>query len=245
MPKRIIYIFIFNCICFANLYSQNLNLTTFDEKPFHFGFALSYNNSNYHVNKNYTVISDPLNPNQELSSLVVISNHGFTLGVISSININPNFKLRFAIPSLSFQECNLEYTYYDYDLNSLTAPIQKDLRPVYLDFPVMIKFRSNRIDNWAVYGISGMRFGIDMSSNSEVNNDGLPLNEQVVKLKKYDFGFEVGGGFDFFLEYFKLGIELKLGLGMINIHQNDKNYFDTPINSLKSRVWTFSLTFEG
>ena len=49
--------------------------------------------------------------------------------------------------------------------------------------------------------------GIDMASNKDVDNETAALGDQIVKLKKTDFGIEVGGGFDFFLEYFKLGVE--------------------------------------
>ena len=243
MIKRVSYILIIVLFCKSNIFSQKLNLTQFDDKPFHFGFALSFNNSGYSLDKNFTFNVDEVSDTM-LSELIVNSSPGFTLGVISSININPNFKLRFAIPSLSFQESIVKYTYTDSNSDEEII-YSKSIRPVYLDFPAMIKFRSDRIDNWAVYGITGIRFGVDMSSNSEVENSDLLLEDQVVKIKKTDFGFELGGGFDFFLQYFKLGLELKLGLGMTNIHQNDNNYFDQPINGLKSRVWTFSLTFEG
>ena len=109
----------------------------------------------------------------------------------------------------------------------------------------MFKFRTDRINNWAVYGITGLRFGIDMASDKDVNNLAASPEDQIVKLKKTDFGFEVGGGFDFFLEYFKFGLELKLGVGMMNIHLNEGTSFDTPIDYLRSKVWTFSMTFEG
>ena len=48
-----------------------------------------------------------------------------------------------------------------------------------------------------------------MTSNIDVNN-GVGLEEQVIKLAKTDFTTEVGGGIDLFLKLFKLGIELKL-----------------------------------
>ena len=51
-----------------------------------------------------------------------------------------------------------------------------------------------------------------------------------------------------FREYFKLAIELKLGSGMRNIHYTkagEETKFDNAIESLKSRVWTLSFTFEG
>ena len=125
--------------------------------------------------------------------------------------------------------------------------VVKVLTPVYLDFPVLLKFRTNRIKNFAVYGIVGLRYGIDMSSQIDVNNS-TDEEEQIIKLKKYDFGSEIGGGVDLFLEYFKLGIELKLGSGMRNMHYTipgEETKFDNAIESLKSRVWTLSFTFEG
>ena len=73
------------------------------------------------------------------------------------------------MPSLSFQESELEYTYFFLQIYIQTVYV-KSLRPVYLDFPVLLKFRTNRINNFAVYGITGLRYGIDMSSNIDVNN---------------------------------------------------------------------------
>ncbi|MEC7527404.1 MAG: outer membrane beta-barrel protein, partial [Bacteroidota bacterium] len=149
-----------------------------------------------------------------------------------------------AIPSLSFQERDLQYTYLD-PSNGATYMLKKAIRPVYLEFPAMFKFRTDRIENWAAYGITGIRFGIDMASDKDVNNLSASTEDQIVKIKKTDFGFEVGGGFDFFLEYFKFGIELKLGAGMMNLHLDENTSFDNPIDFLRSKVWTLSLTFEG
>ena len=112
-----------------------------------------------------------------------------------------------------------------------------------------------------MYGITGFRYGIDMTSNIDVNN-GVGLEEQVIKLAKTDFGTEVGGGIDLFLNYFKLGIELKLAVGIKNLLylNQDKlidvngvrqfegevpNVFENSIQSLRSKVWTLSFTFEG
>tara|TARA_Y200000002_G_C22477219_1_gene577210 strand:- start:72 stop:800 length:729 start_codon:yes stop_codon:yes gene_type:complete len=221
-------------------FSQGTNLPGFDDKPFHFGFALSVNQSSNYISRSTSWEFS----NDSLNELIVNAKPGFTLGVISSINLNENCKLRFAIPSLSFQERILSYTYLD-PSGGESIKYLKSLQPVYLDFPALIKFRTDRINNYAVYGITGLRFGIDMASDIEAENIGLPREEQIVKLKKTDFGFEVGGGFDFFLQYFKLGLELKLGVGMVDIHQNEETHFDNPIEALRSKVWTFSITFEG
>ena len=230
-------------IPFGTLLSQSPNLGDFDDKPVHFGFALGFNQPGFYLEKksSYDFFDD------SLQSLLVNSKGGFTLGVITSLNINENFKIRFVLPSLSFQESEMEYTYLN-PSNLQTTVYIKSLRPVYLDFPVLLKFRTNRINNYAVYGIVGLRYGIDMSSNIDVNNS-IDLEDQVIKLNKHDFGSEIGGGVDLFLEYFKLGIELKLGSGMRNMLYNtpgeEPTKFDNAIESLRSRVWTLSFTFEG
>ena len=43
----------------------------------------------------------------------------------------------------------------------------------------MFKFRTDRIDNWAAYGITGIRFGIDMASNKDVNNLSANPEDQI------------------------------------------------------------------
>ena len=230
-------------ISFATFFSQSSNLGDFDDKPVHFGFALGFNQPGFYLEKK----SSHVFLDDSLQSLLVSSKGGFTLGVITSLNINQNFKIRFVLPSLSFQESELKYTYLN--PSNLDQKVYfKPLRPVYLDFPVLLKFRTNRIDNYAVYGIVGLRYGIDMSSNIDVNNS-IDLDDQIIKLNKHDFGSEIGGGLDLFLEYFKLGIELKLGSGMRNMLYNtpgeDPTKFDNAIESLRSRVWTLSFTFEG
>ena len=230
-------------ISFATFFSQSSNLGDFDDKPVHFGFALGFNQPGFYLEKK----SSHVFLDDSLQSLLISSKGGFTLGVITSLNINQNFKIRFVLPSLSFQESEIEYTYLN-PSNLDTKVYVKSLRPVYLDFPVLLKFRTNRIDNYAVYGIVGLRYGIDMSSNIDVNNS-IDLDDQIIKLNKHDFGSEIGGGLDLFLEYFKLGIELKLGSGMRNMLYNtpgeDPTKFDNAIESLRSRVWTLSFTFEG
>ncbi|GIR58290.1 MAG: hypothetical protein CM15mP65_08710 [Crocinitomicaceae bacterium] len=104
-----ISLFLLVSITYNTLSAQYSKLSDFDDKMIHFGFALSYNNSDYYIQRSL----EHQFADDSLQSLIVASKPGFTLGVISSINFNPNFKLRFAIPSLSFQERDLEYTYLD------------------------------------------------------------------------------------------------------------------------------------
>jgi hypothetical protein len=177
-----------------------------------------------------------------LMNLSIKGTSGFNLGIISSWNVTPTLSFRF-LPSLCFQERHFDYTYFE--MPDSTVKWRKTVESAFLDFPLVMKMRTERIGNFAAYALFGGRFGIDMASNKDVQNTSSSLRDQIVKIQKTDYGLEVGGGFDFFLQYFKFGIELKLGVGMKNIILQDNSNFISPIEALRSKVWTLSFTFEG
>jgi len=82
-----------------------------------------------------------------------------------------------------------------------------------------------------------------MASQKDVNQ--ALDDEVVIKLQRNDYSAEVGGGFDFFLPYFKFGIELKTALGIPNLLIDDDTRFSRPIESLRSKTWVLTFTFEG
>lgn len=236
MMNKIVYILI--CLPLLSFTQQMENLRNFDKRNFHFGFALGYNSSDFYLDRN--VLED-----FERDSLLVLDverKPGFNLGIVSSLDISPTFKIRF-LPTLSFQERNLAYTYAV--KNDSTVQWNKKLESTFLDFPLVMKFRTERVKNFAAYCLVGGRFGLDMASNKDVQNTTASLKDQVVKIAKSDYGFEVGGGIDLFLEYFKFGVELKLSTGLKNVLIQENTQFSTPIDRLRTKMWTLSFTFEG
>lgn len=236
--NKLIIIFLLFVIARSGYSQQMKNLYDFDEHRMHFGFVLGYNKADFYLNKNpyYGTTVDTL------MVLEVEPKPGFNIGIVASLNISPNLKIRL-VPSLSFQERVIEYTYFKQPDTSEFW--KKEVQPVFLDFPLLFKFRTNRINNLAPYIIGGARFGLDMSSSEGVKNYSASLQDQVVKTSRADYGVEIGGGIDFFLEYFKFGIELKLGMGLKNMLIQENLKFSSPIESLRSKVWTLSFTFEG
>lgn len=211
------------------------NQPNFDLRPFHFGFLLSYNTADFFVRmKPY----DPL-----VDSLLVmdhVKQPGFNLGIVTSLNMTDNVTLRF-IPTLSFQERVLSYRFRRGD--GKLAGFDKPIESTWLEFPLLLKMRSDRINNFAVYVVAGGKYSIDMASQKDVNQN---LDEDiVVKLAKNDYSAEVGGGVDMFLPYFKFGMELKFSAGIPNLLIDDGTRFSVPIESLRSKTWIFTFTFEG
>lgn len=210
------------------------NLPDFDNRPFHFGFLLGYNTSDFYMDlKAHRMLGDTL------LEVGHDKSPGFNLGIISSWNLSKNFSVRF-LPTLSFQDRVLIYRFNtQYGVLTYEKPVES----TYLEFPVLIKFRSDRINNFAAYLIAGGKYSKDMASQQDVDNT---LDEDVViKLERSDYSAEVGGGFDMFLTYFKFGIELKHSIGIPNLLIDDGTKFSTPIDRLRSKAWIFTLTFEG
>jgi len=211
------------------------NLPNFDLRRYHFGFLLSYNTSDFFMR---------LKPESPFRDSLMVLEHqkqpGFNLGIVASLRLNDNVSLRF-LPTLSFQERILQYKFLTPD-----AGVKYFIKPVestYLEFPLALKLRSDRINNFAAYLIAGGKFSIDMATQKDVNQ--ALDDEVVIKLAKYDYSVDVGGGFDFFLPYFKFGIELKAGIGLPNLLIDDDTRFSRPVESLRSKVWVLTFTFEG
>lgn len=210
------------------------NLRDFDNHDIHFGFLLAYNSSDFLME---------LNPDYSFTdSIVSIRNFrqpGFNLGIIGSWNMNKNMSLRL-LPDLSFQDRVLEY---NIQKNDTTFKIEKRrVESTFLNFPINLKLRTDRINNFALYMIGGYQFGIDMASQKDVNNSG---ENAIVKIKRLDHALQIGGGIDFFLPYFKFGIELKLSRGLKNLLIQDGTKYVEPLDVLRTKMWVLSFTFEG
>ena len=69
--------------------------------------------------------------------------------------------------------------------------------------------------------------------------------DQIVKLQRDDFFYELGAGAEFYLEYFKFAIEGKLSIGTKNLLIKDNTIYSNSIDKLNSKVFLISITFEG
>jgi hypothetical protein len=117
------------------------------------------------------------------------------------------------------------------------------VQSVWLEFPILIKLRTNRVGNFAAYALIGGKYGMDMQSQKDVNN--AVAGDIIVKLKDRDYSIDAGAGFDFFLPYFKFAIEFKTAFGLTNVLFEEDQPFSAPIESLRTRTFVVSFSFEG
>jgi hypothetical protein len=69
-------------------------------------------------------------------------------------------------------------------------------------------------------------------------------DKELIKLQRYDYGYEIGIGFDFYMPYFKFSPEIKMYHGIPNLLVQDGTRFASPLAGLYSRVFVISFTFE-
>ena len=211
------------------------NLPHFDSRLYHFGFLLSANTSSFYID-----YKPDFSFSDSLLGIDNVPQAGFNLALLASFNPVKNINLRF-VPGLSFQDRGLNYTFLAED-NKVETYLKRT-ESVWLQFPMMLKLRTNRVGNFAAYGLIGGCYGIDMQSQKDVNE--AVAGKIVVKLEKTDITLDAGGGFDFFLPYFKFGVEMKTCFGMKDVLIQEMNQFTDPISRLRTRTFVLSLCFEG
>ena len=208
------------------------NLPKYDRKLFHFGFTLGMNFSDFVVGQR-----DEINSADTVYVTESVSQPGFNLGIVSDLRIGRYFNLRF-IPGIAFVGRKMEYTQLVDD--TIPTVTTKPTESVFFDFPLYFKFKSRRLGNFRAYLLAGGKFSIDMSSQEKVED----TEEQLLKLKKYDYTYDMGVGADFYLEYFKLGIEAKVSFGLNNFLVDDGTIYSNSIKSLNSKTFLLSFYFE-
>ena len=140
------------------------HLPDYNNKTFHFGFLLAFNEMTYALNtiKDYQSIAQPADswPNGYFdysnTQCLYVQNvepmlaPGFTLGLTSNLRLGNHLDLRL-IPSLSFGERRMQYDIGVQDINGsiTTNSFTKKIYTTFIEFPLNLKYRIFRYKNTA------------------------------------------------------------------------------------------------
>jgi hypothetical protein len=221
------------------------NLPHYDQKPYHFGFALGVNRMDFAlqpISNLHTVEKSP--PNiiviaefDTLKSVLATPQNGFNIGIVSNLKLAPQLDLRF-VPTLTFGDRTLVYNGIK-NGNPITR--NQKIESTFIDFPLHIKYKSVRMLNTRVYVIGGLKYSYDLASLRDKND----VEEEVLaRIGKNDLYYEVGVGFDQYFYYFKFSTEIKGSFGLGNILAPENTMFTNSIQRLNSRLIMISFLFE-
>lgn len=203
--KDFLLFFLITCYSTA-IYAQvekPRNRVYSDYKRFHFGFTLGAHSQDLAIarNENTGIFADVSDPGI-----------GFQVMAITDLMLAENWDLRF-LPGIVLGEKPLSY----YDLNTRELIKTQIIESNYIDFPVLIKFSSKRLNNIRPYLIGGANYRFDLAANKDQREENM---SPVIKLKPSDFYLESGFGIDLYFPYARISPEIKVGIGLRNLMEN-------------------------
>lgn len=205
-----------------------------DNKPFYFGMTLGAARSYLHPSKS----PEFLHNDSILLAEPGLSN-GYSVRLLATARLSNRFEFRINPGLILGIDRSFKYHLGKrqlYEDSVVTKIIQSNLAT----FPFQFKFNSDRINNFKVYMLAGVKYDIDLASNSGNRNA-----EDLIKLKKSDFGAEIGIGFNFFLRFVTVTPEIRFSNGFSNLHDRDPNLkYSNVLDKLNSRMILFSLHLE-
>lgn len=213
-----------------------------DDDNVHFGFTFQYLSSEFKILKKNTWQS-PFEENGvpvsgKLKSVYSESSPGFGIGFVINQRLGENADVRLT-PTLVFND---RLAYYEFE--GAEALLQKKVQSTMVDFPLGIKLKSDRRNNFRAYIIGGAKYSMDIASKKRSNDDSFGAMEKFLKNKKNFLSYEAGFGMDLYFEYFKMSPEIKLSYSLNSVLKDDPSPYSAPIDKLMLRHVTFSLFFE-
>ena len=217
------------------------NAPAYDDKWFHPGFYLAPNFSGYRIQPSQTYINAQ-GTGAGVTANAIIS-PGFSVGFVGDVRLADYFSLRFA-PGVSFITRRVEFQPNGYQQDLRNHPDDpeeiknQEIATTQLDFPLLLKFHSERRRNTRVYLIGGVKPSVNVGNrikNPEVN---------LLRVPAADLAIEYGVGLDLFYPFFKFGPELRFSHGLSNLYQPGNDVYSSSIRRLRSHTVTLYLNFE-
>jgi len=219
------------------------NLASFDYKTLHWGFTVGLNSMDYSIRRNTAA------PGYVHADVIGFQPAGFQVNIVSDLRLSDYWNLRF-LPGINLGSRNVYY--FDPEtwapVKIVTPNGDKDFITMgssFLDFPLLLKFRSERVNNYRPYVIGGLSYRLDMSARKQYDGE----EDDRFLVKKGDFYLEAGFGIDNYLQFFKFSTEIKLAMGLRNLMITDnpypsEEYFANSINGLRSFLVMVNFHFE-
>jgi len=211
------------------------NLPTVDQQQFHFGYSVGINTMGF------TLIpaTDSMLLNQKM-------NPGININLITNFRLGKYLDLR-VLPGIQFGQRDLAISVFDKVIaDTLIVKQEWDARieSVYIDLPILLKYRAHRVNNFAPYIVAGVNPRFDLTGG-EIEN-WKPVKRLI---KPFDFYPELGVGTDFYLSMVKIALELKFSIGMLNGYNDpgdsvEYELFANGIERMASRMMIMSIHIE-
>ena len=227
LRKQIITGALLLCISFASLAQRGDVYQPFhDELPYYLGMSIGLNNNYLNFNRNIDFIV----PNSSaVSSINSKNNMALNLGLIGTLRLSAHTLLRLNPTVLIAGSKNL-YTYTK--RNNPSDTLTMNAASAIINIPLAIKIESDRYNAFRYtdlmrhyvfiggkvdFDLLGSNRSVILSKNAATSSR-IPYNNT---LNGLDYGYEVGLGVSFYLQYATISPEVKFSYGLRNLNKGD------------------------
>lgn len=209
------------------------NLPAYDERWFHPGMYLSFSGSKFNLEQSaYYVANKWVTANSIISPSLGV---GFIADARLGGPESP-FILRFA-PGVNFQTRSIEFRPSGYPQPD--SIVTQNITSTILQFPLLLKYQSNRRRNARMYMIAGLNPTFTASNR---RND--PLHN-VLRAEGSDLTLEYGVGLELFYPLFKLAPELRFSHGLKNLLVPRNDVFNRSLQYMSTNAVTLYINIQN
>lgn len=234
---KILGIIIFSFFGIGTLAAQapkikTINLPNSDERWLNYGFLIGGHVSGYQTRYSPAFVDSLRAPFDNMDSVTAIESKyrpGFSLGFILNLKLAEFLDLRF-LPQVVFYEHEVLYSYENQSPNS------QILEATQVEFPLMLKYKSERRGNSRMYLIGGINPSFEAKGKN--NQEG----EEKLNLKDTNVALEFGFGIDIYNQFFKFSPEIRFSKGLTNLVKHDNTY-DLGLDRVSMNKVTLYLQF--
>jgi hypothetical protein len=222
-------------LCCFNAWSQGYkkeNLPNYDNELIHYGFFLGGHNTNFKLNYADVYLDNSFD---SLHSIIPQSSPGFSVGFIFNLRLAQYVDFR-VLPGVGLYQYTLNYNIYD---DGAVKLVQGQKEAFYAEIPFLLKFKSQRRNNFRMYVVGGAKPSFEVSGKKAED-----IQEERLLVNSFNLSYEFGFGVDIYYEWFKFSPEIRFSRGMTNALNDKQNSFSRPINNLVTNSVSIYLQFQ-
>jgi hypothetical protein len=226
LRKQIITGALLLCISFVSIAQRGEVYQPFhDELPYYLGMSIGVNNSYLNFNRNVEFFNAAIGA---VNNINFLNNQALNLGLVGTVRLSTHTLLRLN-PTVLITGSKNVYTYKEgssSDIKTMNAS------SAILNIPLAFKIESDRYNAFHFtnmmrhyifiggkidYDLLGSNKAVIISNSGSVSNR-IPNNNT---LKGLDYGYEMGLGVSFYLQYATISPEVKFSYGLRNLNNGD------------------------
>ena len=205
------------------------NNPNYDNRKLSYGFLIGIHSSILQIEYSDLFVT----PSFDTVSAVLPSwSQGFSLGFIVNYRLTEFLDLRLT-PEVAFYEHKIRYQFTN------DPTVDEAVENTIVEFPILLKYKSERRGNIRMYMIGGLKPGIEASGKKNVDQ-----TKPTLELKETHLNLEAGFGFDLYYPLFKFSPEIRFSRGIVNMLGNTTNEFGQPLQRVNTNTITLYLLFQ-